>query len=104
MQIEEVSTHLNCLACPSELRLQKANLILACATYRLDHSEIFGLSDLPDANVQKCTRFSLLELHVGDQFSVRPTWFESLGDWQVDGFPNVCDIVRNEVDGKSLLY
>lgn len=81
--------------------LQKANLILACAIYRSPYSEIFGLFESPDECAPKYARYSLFELHVGDSYNIYPTWLEPLGDWQVDGFAEASDIVRNEVDGTS---
>lgn len=83
---------------------QKANLILACATYRRPYSEIFGLPDSPDEIAGKYARYSLFELRVGDPYNVHPTWLEPLGDWQVDGFSEASDIVRNEVDSTSFRH
>lgn len=74
---------------------------MACATYRPSYSEIFGTPDSPDETAGKNARYSLFELHVGDPCNIHPTWLEPLGDWQVDGFAEASDIVRNEVDGTS---
>ncbi|KAG6372767.1 hypothetical protein JVT61DRAFT_7165 [Boletus reticuloceps] len=80
---------------------EKVHLILACATYRLPYSDIFGLPDPLDEVAGKNARYSLFELHVGDPCSIHPTWLEPLGEWRVDGFAEVSDIVRNEADGTS---
>ncbi|KAF8549736.1 WD40 repeat-like protein [Imleria badia] len=84
---------------------EKGNLILACATYRLPYSELFGLPDSPDEIASKYAHYALFELHVGDPFNIHPTWLESLGNWQVDGFAEGSDMVRNDVDGSlSFIY
>lgn len=103
IQIEEVGVQYTVLRSSFNYFSQKATLILACATYRPPYSEIFGLPDSPDDIARKCARYSLFELHLGDQHNVQPTWLEPLGDWQVDGFAKASDIVRNEVDGTSFL-
>lgn len=72
---------------------------MACATYRAPYSEIFGFPDSPDEIAGKYARYSLFELHVGDSYNIYPTSLEPLGDWEVDGFAEASDIVRNEVDG-----
>lgn len=101
IQIEEVSIQYDSRVTPLNCSPQKANLILACATYRPPYSEIFGLPDPPDEIVGTYARYSLFELHVGDPYNINPTWLEPLGDWQADGFAEASDIVRNEVDGTS---